>query len=358
VTVSQSRSEGLAKVVGIIEKKTTMPILSNVLLDASDGVLTFRATDLDIEAVTKVPCTVINPGSSTVTADLLSGIVKKYKSGPLVSIEVDNSTMKISQGRSKFNLAVMSTEDYPTLANEDYESTFTMSGSDLSRMFTKTVFAASTEEAKYYLQGVYFHTTEKGIIAAATDGHKLAVSWADQVEDFTGVIVPRKTVLELCKVLEDEEVDVSVSGGKIRFNMGETIITSKVIDGTFPDYARIIPTSNSNTMTVDALEFADASSMVAMVCEDKQSRSVTMDVTEGSVCLYVKGSNNNAENQIDAEVSGDDVKMAFNSKYLAETMSKSDGGNVTMKYKDPMTPGLFTMSEDERFMAVIMPMRA
>lgn len=360
ITIEQKTlSAGLTKVIGIIEKKATMPILANVHMSASNGVLTFRATDLDVEAVTNVDCDVAQDGVATVPADLLINIVKKYKTSQTVSMVVDDQKMTISQGRAVFNLATSPAADYPKLGDDDYAATFEMQSDDLARMFGKVSFAMSSEETRYYLQGVYFHPCEKGISTVATDGHRLAQTWIDQQEDFTGVIVPRKTVAELKKVLGSDPVNVSVSAFKIRFDMGDTVITSKVIDGTFPDYIRVIPTGNNDSFTVDAASFSGAASMVAMVSEDKQARRVGVEVSSGSVRLSVSGAQNNAEDFIDAVVSGPDAVMGFNSRYLADALAQADGGDVVLNYNgaDPMSPALITATDDERFLAVVMPMR-
>lgn len=360
LTIEQKTlSAGLAKVIGIIEKKSTMPILANVHMTATGSKLTFRATDLDVEAVTHVECDVAQDGTATVPADLLTNIVKRYKVGQVVSIAVTDQTMTISQGRAVFNLATSPAEDYPKLGDDEYVSEFEMKGDDLARMFGKTSFAMSNEETRYYLQGVYFHPTEKGISAVATDGHRLAKTWIYQREEFTGVIVPRKTVAELRKVLSDDSVTVSVSAFKVRFDMGDTVITSKVIDGTFPQYERVIPTNNNDSFTVDAASFSGAASMVAMVSEDKQARRVGVDVSDGSVRLSVSGAHNNAEDFIDATVNGPAATMGFNSRYLADALAQADGGDVVLNYNgaDAMTPALITATCDDQFIAVLMPMR-
>ena len=350
-------ASALAKVTGIIESKNTIPILANVLLTASDDALTIRATDLDIEVTTRVECTVDEPGSTTLDAKILSDGVKRLAKGSLVTIDATDTKCDVTSGRRKFSLGQLPASEFPTIASEEYDASFAISVDDLSRLFGKAAFAMSTEEARYYLQGIYLHPTDKGITAASTDGHRLAKVWCDQKEDFNGVIVPRKTVGIVRNVFTIGDVDVSISGGKIRFDAGDTVIVSKVIDGTFPDYTRIIPQSMPNNFRVDAVDFASACAAVAIVCEDKKSRSVAMDIGDDSVKLTVAGHVNDAEDVVDAYVSGDPLRIGFNSKYLADAMAQAEGGDMVIHYNGNGDPALMKPTEDDKMLIVVMPVR-
>jgi DNA polymerase III subunit beta len=346
----------LAKIAGIVERKTTIPILQNVVLTAGDGTLTIKGTDLDIEVTSSLPATVEKQGETTVSADMLASIVKKAPSGALISIHEDAGYLHVTFGRSKFKLATMDSADYPNMTNGDYTAEFDIEADQLGRLFGKTAFAMSTEESRYYLNGVYLHPTDEGITAVATDGHKLARVVLDQEADFPGVIVPRKTVGEVSKSLNENPVTVSVSDTKIRFKSGETVIVSKVIDGTFPDYSRVIPTGHPHTAVVVAADVRAASDRVAMVAEDK-TRAVALSIGDGVIGLQSRGSASEAEDEVDAEVTGDAVKLGFNSRYLAEALAQCDGGTVTIRYKDAGSPCLIEPSEDTGFMALVMPVR-
>lgn len=350
-------SSALAKVTGIIESKNTLLILANVMLTAEDGQLTIRATDLDIEVTTRVECTVDATGSTTLDAKLLNDGVKRLAKGSLVTIDASGDKCDVTSGRRKFSLGQLPASDFPTIASEEYDASFAISVDDLSRLFGKSAFAMSSNEAQYYLQGIYLHPTENGITAVTTDGHRLAKVWCDQKEEFQGVIVPRKTVGIVRNVFSIGDVEVSISGGKIRFDAGDTVIVSKVIDGTFPDYVRIIPQSMPNSFRVDAVEFASACSAVAIVCEDKKSRSVAMDIGEDSVKLTVAGHVNDAEDVVDAYVSGEPLRIGFNSRYLADAMAQAEGGDMNISYNGSGDPALMKPTEDENMLIVVMPVR-
>ena len=358
LTIEQpALASALAKVTGIIETKNTLPILANVLIAAEDNQLTIRATDLDIEVTTRVECTVDKPGSTTLDAKILSDGVKRLAKGSQVVIDATDTKCDVTSGRRKFSLAQLPASDFPTIASEEYDSSFAISIDDLSRLFGKSAFAMSTEEVNYYLNGIYLHPTNDGITAVATDGHRLAKVWSDQNEDFQGVIVPRKTVGIVRNVFTIGDVELSISGGKIRIDAGDTVIVSKVIDGNFPDYDRIIPQSMPNSFRVDAVEFASACAAVAIVCEDKKSRAVAMDIGDDAVRLEVAGHVNDAEDVVDAYVSGDPVRIGFNSRYLADAMAQAEGGDMIVHYKGPGDPALMKPTDDDKMLIVVMPVR-
>ena len=289
----------LTKVSGTVQAKNTLPILGHIYHKAEGNTLTLRATDLDLEVTTKVECDVEQEGECTLPADLLNGIVKKYKKGPIVTLDATGNRATISQGRSRFNLSMLSAEDYPKLASEDYDASFTMAADDLDRIIGKTLFAMSTEETRYYLNGIYMHSTDDGITCVSTDGHRLGKSWCDQKEHFHGVIIPRKTVSEIRKVLDIGNVDVSVSETKIKIDIGDTVIVSKVIDAAYVDYNRVIPQGLKDNFRIDATEFSTAASAVALVCEDKRARGVKVGIGSGEVSLSVSGQDNDAENVVE-----------------------------------------------------------
>ncbi|MEJ2285496.1 MAG: DNA polymerase III subunit beta, partial [Desulfobacterales bacterium] len=245
--------KAVSQAQSVVERRNTIPILANVLIEAEGNDASFRATDLDIEVVDKVPAMVERAGATTVSAVMLHEIVRKLPDGALVSLTADEAAgrLTVDAGRSTFSLATLPKEDFPVMASSEYTANFSASAPVLRRLFDKTKFAISTEETRYYLNGVYMHMAEaeggRVLRCVATDGHRLARVDADLpsgAEDLPGVIVPRKTVGELRKLLDDDEaqIAVSVSETKIRFATPAITLTSKVIDGTFPDYARVIPT--------------------------------------------------------------------------------------------------------------------
>lgn len=346
----------LTKVTAIVERRNAIPIIGNVVLTADEGKLTVKGTDLDIEVTDTVFANVDASGVTTVNADTLAGIVKKAPNGALISLKMEKTDLVVSFGRSVFKLSTLPADDFPAMASGDYESTFEISASNLGRMFGKTAFAMSTEETRYYLNGVYLHSKDGNILAVSTDGHKLAKITVEQDSAFPGVIVPRKAVVEVRKALSDDPITVSVSPTKIRFASGATVIVSKVIDGTFPDYARVIPTAHPHEFTVKAQSMRDAADRVAMVAEDK-SRAVALEIGNDVITLQSRGTNSEATDEVDAEVSGEKVRIGFSSRYLAEALAQCDTGNVVVQYKDRSSPCVILPEDDAGFMAVVMPMR-
>lgn len=358
LTIEQNAiASALAKVTGIVESKNTLPILSNILLTAEDNALTIRATDLEIEVTTRVECEVATAGITTVDAKLLSDGVKRLAKGSLVTMDATGTKCDVSSGRRKFSLGQLPVDDFPKIGNGEYDASFSISVDDLTRLFGKAAFAMSTDETRYHLNGVYLHSTDQGITVASTDGHQLAKVWCEQQEAFPSVIVPRKTVGIVRNVFDIGDVEVSVSGGKVRFDAGDTVIVSKVVDGSFVDYARIIPQGMPNNFRVDAVEFAQATAAVAIVCEDKNSRTVAMDIGDGAVKLTVGGSVNDAEDVVDAYVSGEPLRIGFNSRYLAGAMSQAEGGDMVIHYKGANDPALMMPTEDDKVLIVVMPAR-
>ena len=272
--------KAMSRAQGVVERKNTIPILANVLLEAEGNEVSLRATDLDIEVIEKIPAMVEKAGAITVSAHMLHEIVRKLPDGAQPSLHADPASgrLDVVAGRSRFSLATLPREDFPVMASSEYQCSYAAPAPVLRRLFDKSKFAVSTEETRYYLNGVYLHIAEengaKVLRAVATDGHRLARIDADLpagADDAPGVIVPRKTVGELRKLLDDDETEiaVSVSETKIRFSVEGLVLTSKVIDGSFPDYTRVIPQGNPKRMEVDAADLAAAVDRVATVSQER-----------------------------------------------------------------------------------------
>ena len=327
--------KAVSQAQSVVERRNTIPILANVLIEAEGEHVHFRATDLDIEVVDKAPAQVERAGSTTVSAVTLHEIVRKLPDGALVTLSDDGTSgrLTVQAGRSNFNLATLPKEDFPVMASSEYASNFSSGATVLRRLFDKSKFAISTEETRYYLNGVYMHVADSDggqvLRCVATDGHRLARIDADLppgAEEMPGVIVPRKTVGELRKLLEDDDasIAVSVSETKIRFATPDITLTSKVIDGTFPDYTRVIPQGNTRRMEVDASEFAQAVDRVATVSSER-SRAVKMTLDEDRLVLSVNAPDSGAAEEELAVAYGDDpLEIGFNAKYLLEIASQVD----------------------------------
>jgi len=362
----------LLKAVGqaqsVVERRNTIPILANVLIEAEGDTVSFRATDLDIEVVDKVAAKVERAGATTVSAVTLNEIVRKLPDGALVQLTDDGTSgrLTIEAGRSNFSLATLPREDFPVMASSEYHANFSAPAPVLRRLFDKSKFAISTEETRYYLNGVYMHVSEsdggKVLRCVATDGHRLARIDADLpsgAEDMPGVIVPRKTVGEMRKLLDDDEavIAVSVSETKVRFATPEITLTSKVIDGTFPDYTRVIPAGNTRKLEVDAQEFAQAVDRVATVSSER-SRAVKLQLDEDRLILSVNAPDSgNAEEELAVAYHDEKLEIGFNAKYLLEIASQVDRENAVFLFNSAGDPTLMREGNDTSAVYVVMPMR-
>ena len=360
--------KALAQAQSVVERRNTIPILANVLIEAEGNQVSLRATDLDIEVVDRAPAMVERAGATTVSAVMLHEIVRKLPDGALVSLSEDSAAgrLTITAGRSTFSLATLPKEDFPVMATSEYSSNFAAKAPVLRRLFDKAKFAISTEETRYYLNGVYMHVSQgengKVLRCVATDGHRLAridADLPDGADGMSGVIVPRKTVGELRKLLEDDDamIAVSVSETKVRFATPAITLTSKVIDGTFPDYTRVIPTGNTRKLEVDAAEFAKAVDRVATVSSER-SRAVKLSLEEDRLILSVNAPDSGAAEEELAVAYGDErLEIGFNAKYLLEIASQVDRENAVFLFNSAADPTLMREGNDTSAVYVVMPMR-
>ncbi len=360
--------KALAQAQSVVERRNTIPILANVLIEAEGAQVSLRATDLDIEVVDRAPAMVERAGSTTVSAVMLHEIVRKLPDGALVSLTADAATgrLTIAAGRSTFSLATLPREDFPVMASSEYTTNFTAPAPVLRRLFDKAKFAISTEETRYYLNGVYMHIAKNAdgptLRCVATDGHRLAQIDAPlpaNAAGMPGVIVPRKTVGELRKLLDDDEAEiaVSVSETKVRFATTAIQLTSKVIDGTFPDYTRVIPTGNTRRLEVDAAEFAKAVDRVATVSSER-SRAVKLSLDEDRLILSVNAPDSGAaEEELAVAYADEHLEIGFNAKYLLEIAGQVDRENAVFLFNSSGDPTLMREGNDMSAIYVVMPMR-
>ena len=352
----------------VVERRNTIPILANVLIEAEDDKVQFRATDLDVEIVDRVQAKVDRTGSTTVLAVLLHEIARKLPDGALIELTADTSgnRLTVEAGRSNFSLATLPKEDFPIMASSEYAANFSAKSGDLRRLFDKSRFAISTEETRYYLNGVYMHSAtfenSKVLRCVATDGHRLArvdTGLPEGAEELPGVIIPRKTVAEIRKFLDDDEVQiaVSVSETKVRFATPDITLTSKVIEGTFPDYTRVIPASNEKKLEVDADEFAKAVDRVSTVSSER-SRAVKLNLEDDQLTLIVNSPDSGAaEEQVAVAYSDERLEIGFNAKYLLEISGQIDKENAIFMFNSSGDPVLIREGNDLSAVYVVMPMR-
>jgi len=358
----------VARAQSVVERRNTIPILANVLIEAEGDTVTFRATDLDIEVVDHAPAKVERAGATTVNAVTFHDIVRKLPDGALVNLTDDGASgrLAVEAGRSNFALATLPRQDFPVMATAEYAANFTAPAPVLRRLFDKSKFAISTEETRYYLNGVYMHVADgeggQVLRCVATDGHRLArvdAPLPEGAETMPGVIVPRKAVGELGKLLTDDdtEISVSVSETKVRFATPEITLTTKVIDGTFPDYTRVIPTQNARKLEVDASDFARAVDRVATVSSER-SRAVKMQLEDDRLILSVNAPDaGNAEEELVVAYSDDRLEIGFNAKYLQEIANQVDRENAVFLFNSAGDPTLMREGDDTSAVYVVMPMR-
>ena len=352
----------------VVERRNTIPILSNVMLNASGAVLEMKATDLDLEITEATPANVEQGGATTVPAHLLYDIVRKLPDGAEVMLRTDEdgNAMSVVSGRSSFRLQCLPQSDFPELTAGSFSHIFRLDSSALKGLIDKTQFAISTEETRYYLNGIYFHTIETGgklkLRAVATDGHRLARAEIDAPagsEGMPGVIIPRKTVNELQKLVDQPDVAVAteLSDTKIRFTIGGVVLTSKLIDGTFPDYQRVIPTGNDKALVIDRATFASAVDRVSTISSER-GRAVKLSIADGQLTLTVNNPDSgSATEELAADYSSDPIEIGFNARYLLDVSGQLSGGDARFMLADAGSPTLIQDTADENTLYVLMPMR-
>ena len=364
----------MAHLARVVERRSTIPILGNVRLSPGDRYLTLTATDLDIEARVDVDCEVSGSGDITVPARTLNDIVRKIAEGASVSLGWDSAgaTVTVRSGRSRFALQALPASDFPDLAAGDMPHRFTMPAATMLALIEATSFAIPTDEPRYYLNGIYLHCPTDGengslLRGVATDGHRLARFDAPAPEGASGmpgIIVPRKTVGEIAHLAKDAmdkqgngDIEVALSATKIRVSAAHVTLTSKLIDGTFPDYQRIIPSGNDKRATLAREAFARAADRVATI-SSKRGCAVKLSFDEGKLRLSVTNPDaGSAEEEIEAQYDEAAIDIGFNRRYLADILAALEGDTVLVKLGDPGSPTLFQKSEADNLLIVLMPMR-
>jgi DNA polymerase-3 subunit beta len=360
--------KALGHVHRVVERRNTIPILANVLLRAEDQGLRLKATDLDIEVTETIPADVAQGGATTVPAHVIYDIVRKLPEGAQVSLETagDGGQMQIRSGRSRFTLQALPESDFPDLAAGDMAHRFALAAADLKRLVEKTQFAISTEETRYYLNGIFFHTIEAEnatvLRAVATDGHRLArveMPAPQGAEGMPGIIVPRKAVAEIQKLVEDssEDVAIELSPAKIRLTFDGVVLTSKLIDGTFPDYQRVIPSGNDKRLTVERADFAKAVDRVSTISSER-GRAVKLALNDGRLTLTVNNPDSgSATEEIEVDYDAGPLDIGFNARYLLDITGQLDGETALFRLADPGSPTLIQDREGASALYVLMPMR-
>jgi len=360
--------KGLSHVQSVVERRNTIPILSNVLIEATaEGALRLMATDLDLQINDSVAAAVDQPGATTVSAHTLFDIARKLPEGSQVALTAADGRMTIVAGRARFSLGTLPRDDFPVIAEGELPCQFEMPAETLKQIIDKTRFAISTEETRYYLNGIFLHVADGDsaqpvLKAAATDGHRLARVTLPRpagAETMPDVIVPRKCIAELRKLLDeiDGSVGVSLSATKIRFDLGQAILTSKLIDGTFPDYSRVIPTGNDKILKLDPKSFMQGVDRVSTIATEK-TRAVKMALDRDKITLSVTSpENGTAAEEVPGDYAASPFEIGFNSRYLMDILGQIDGDTVEVHLADAAAPTLIRENDKANALYVLMPMR-
>ncbi len=358
----------LSHVQSIVEKRNTIPVLSNVRIEAMGDGISFKATDMDTEITEIVDAKISETGATTAPAHMLYDIVRKLSDGSEVEITFpdDKGQLTIASGRSKFALSTIGVEDFPVISGDKLPINFVMNKDDLKDVIDRTQFAVSTEETRYYLNGIYIHAKKEGgssvLRVVATDGHRLACVESPLpagAEDLKGVIIPRKTVGEIRKLLDDnpgETVAVSLSDNKVRFAMEDITLTSKLIDGTYPDYERVIPTDNDKNLELGVKELAAAVDRVSVVAE--RTRAIKMITHQDKVTITTSSPDlGSAMEDLEAKYEHESLEIGYNFRYLLDILGEVKGDTVRISFADAASPSVIHDTSDASAIYVLMPMR-
>ncbi len=367
LTIDRSTfARALAQVARIVEARTTIPVLANIRLAPGDHSLTLTATDLDIEIRTTVECETTGDDPITVNARLLHDLVRKVSDGPVRLTWEDEKTVKITAGRSRVSLQAIPADQFPDLAQGEPGHRFTLVTTDLAEIIKRCEFAISTEETRFYLNGIYFHLPTEGagpvLRGTATDGHRLAcydIAAPEGSAGMPGVIIPRKTVSELARLTKDftGPLEISISPAKIIVTAGQTVLVSKLIDGTFPEYSRVIPRTNQNIATLDRAVLMAAVDRVQTVSSER-GRAVKFSLANDLLTLsVVNPDSGSADEEIEASYDGPPIEIGFNSRYVLDMLSVMPGESLRMALNDNGSPALFRRNDEDAMLAVLMPMR-
>ncbi len=354
-------------VQGVVEKKNTLPILSNVLLQLKDNKLSIVATDLDIifyDEITDVK--IIKEGSTTTSAAILYDILRKISSNSELNFELKSQNkLNLNSVNANFNLLCLPIDNFPTFADEFEGQEVSLNNSRFLKLLNKTKISISNDDTRHYLNGIFLHLTQAHgrnfLTGVATDSHRLSSSSleVESVTNFSSLILPRKTVFQLCSLLVDtsDQLSMQTSDNKVKFTLGNMKLISKVIDGKFPDYKKVVPSTNDKTLTVSSKDFINSIERVASVSLDRKE-GVKLAINKDNVQLSVNSANSGEGNEkIKAEYSGESLNISFNSKYLIDIASEVEDKNLKMSLKDSVSPVLIEDVSDKNSYYVIMPMK-
>ena len=358
----------LGHVQNIVERRNTVPVLSNVRIEADNNGISFKATDMDTEITEVVDAKILENGAITAPAHMMYDIVRKLSDGSEIELVYpdEKEQLSIISGRSKFSLPTIGVEDFPAISTDSLPTNFSIKRDELKDVIDRTQFAASTEETRYFLNGLYIHPKDEGetkvLRIVATDGHRLACVESplpEGAESMQGVILPRKTVAEIRKLLDDtsaESVNISLSDSKVRFTLEDVTLASKLIDGTYPDYERVIPTSNNKILELSVKSLATAVDRVSVVAE--KTRAIKMIANKNHVIITTSSPDlGSAIEEIEANYDSESLEIGYNFRYLLDILAEIKGDTVRFSFSDSSSPSLIHDTSDSSAIYVLMPMR-
>jgi DNA polymerase III subunit beta len=362
----QDLQQALSYCQGVIEKRSTLPILSNVLLDASSSKLTITATDLDLIFVHQIKnIEVIEEGKTTTVSSTIYDIVRKFSSGKKINLLLSNNNkLQIESEKSIFNLNCLSSSEFPLTDENFSDNEFTINSKNLLKLLNKCKFSVSNDETRHYLSGIYFHQTEvedkNYLTAVATDSHRMSISKIrlNQKINFEPIILPKKTIFQLVSLLDSYDGDVKISNlkSKIKFELNNSVLISKLIDGKFPNYIQVIPKNNQKKLEIDLKLFLDSVDRVASVSLDKKD-GVKFSLTKDALNLTVNNTNSGDGNETLSVKFEHDLEISFNSRYLIDVASQLDGEKIEILFNDTGSPALIKDPSDFDSIYVVMPMK-
>ena len=361
----QDLQQALNYCQGVIEKRSTLQILSNVLLNASNSNLTITATDLDLIFIHQIDnIEVIEEGNTTTTSSIMYDIIRKFSSGKKINLTLSGSKLQLESEKSVFNLNCISSTEFPLTDENFNQNEFSIKSKELLKLLNKCKFSVSNDETRHYLSGIFLHQNQiedqSFLTAAATDSHRMSISKIrlEKKVDFEPIILPKKTIFQLCSLLESYDGDVKISNikSKIKFELNNSVLISKLIDGKFPNYLQVIPKNNQKKLEIDLKLFLDSVDRVASVSLDKKD-GVKFNLSKDTLDLSVNNTNS-GDGKESLNVKFDhDLEISFNSRYLIDIASQLDGNKIEIFFNDTGSPALIKDPADFDSIFVVMPMK-
>ena len=359
--------KSLSHLQGIVDKKNTLPVLSNILFEASNNHIILSSTDMDISIVEKLECNILEEGSTTINSQIIYDIVRKLDDNTEIEvISNDGKLLTVRASGSRFSLACLPKEDFPIIDKSSEGVSIKINSKILYKLIDKTKFAISNEETRYFLNGLYFNIfneQNKTIVTlVGTDGHRLAKFSHDidqKIEEISGVIIPKKTIYELSKLLSeiDEDIEIIISSNKIIFFINNLVFISKLIDGSFPDYKRVIPTDNKNIIEINRERLLSAVDRVSTIANEK-SPVIKFKLIKNVLNLNaINNENSTATEDLNLDYEGDEFEIGFNSKYIMDIVNNLEDEIISLNFKDASSPIIAKEKSNSNLVYVLMPMR-